>query len=95
MVRTGDDQRMFSLVTDLDLLRQKIIEVGNVRVVQIDPITAYLGHGKIDSFRTTDVRAVIAPLVELAAAAPASNHLGYYMLPYTRFAVVCHDDKFV
>jgi putative DNA primase/helicase len=66
MVRTDNRTRMFSLVTDLDLLRAKIIEVGNVKVVQIDPITAYLGHGKIDSFRTTDVRAILAPLVDLA-----------------------------
>jgi hypothetical protein len=29
--------RMFSLITDLPLLRQKIIEVGDVRLVQIDP----------------------------------------------------------
>jgi putative DNA primase/helicase len=58
---------MFSLITDLQLLRQKIIEVGDVRMVQIDPITAYLGVGKVDSFRTTDVRAVLAPLVDLAA----------------------------
>jgi putative DNA primase/helicase len=67
MVRTGDKRRMFSLVTDIDLLRQKIAEVGNVKLIQIDPITAYLGVGKIDSFRTTDVRAVLGPLVELAA----------------------------
>ncbi len=33
----------------------------------IDPISAYLGVGKVDSFRTTDVRAVLGPLVELAA----------------------------
>ena len=31
MVRDGDKKRMFSLVTDLDLLRYKIEEVGNVR----------------------------------------------------------------
>jgi putative DNA primase/helicase len=37
-----------------------------VKLVQIDPITAYLGKDKIDSFRTTDVRAVLGPLVELA-----------------------------
>jgi hypothetical protein len=67
MVRTNNGTRMFSLVTDLELLRKKIIEVGDVKVVQIDPITAYLGHGKIDSFRTTDVRAILAPLVDLAA----------------------------
>jgi DNA polymerase I-like protein with 3'-5' exonuclease and polymerase domains len=60
------EKRMFSLLTDLPLLRQKIAEVGDVKVVLIDPVTAYLGHGKIDSFRTTDVRAVLAPLVDLA-----------------------------
>jgi putative DNA primase/helicase len=67
MVRAGDADRMFSLVTDLPLLREKITAIGNVKLVQIDPISAYLGVGKVDSFRTTDVRAVLAPLVELAA----------------------------
>ena len=67
MVQEKGKDRMFSLITDLQLLRQKIIEVGDVRMVQIDPISAYLGVGKIDSFRTTDVRAVLAPLVDLAA----------------------------
>jgi putative DNA primase/helicase len=66
MTRVGGSKRMFSLVTDLALLRAKIIEVGNVKLVLIDPISAYLGIGKIDSFRTTDVRAVLAPLVALA-----------------------------
>jgi hypothetical protein len=69
MVRASEKERMFSLVTDLDLLRDKIKQVGDVRLVQIDPITAYLGNtnGKMDSYRTTDVRAVLAPLVEFAA----------------------------
>jgi hypothetical protein len=67
MVRDANKDRMFSLVTDLALLRRKIADVGNVKLVQIDPISAYLGVGKIDSFRTTDVRAVLAPVVHLAA----------------------------
>jgi putative DNA primase/helicase len=68
MVRVGDNKRqMFSLVTDLELLKQKIVEVGDVKMVQIDPVSAYLGVGKMDSFRGTDVRAVLAPLVDLAA----------------------------
>jgi putative DNA primase/helicase len=66
MVRAEKTDRMFSLITDLPLLRRKIKEVGDVKLLQIDPISAYLGIGKIDSFRTTDVRAVLAPLVELA-----------------------------
>ena len=60
-------RRMFSLVTDLELLRRKVVEVGDVVAIEIDPISAYLGHKKMDSFRTTDVRAVLSPLVELAA----------------------------
>ncbi len=67
MVRDDKMERMFSLATDLDLLRQKILEVGNVKLVQIDPITAYLGNVKMDSFRTTDVRTVLSPVVDLAA----------------------------
>jgi putative DNA primase/helicase len=35
-------------------------------MILIDPITAYLGIGKIDSFRATDVRAVLGPLKEFA-----------------------------
>jgi hypothetical protein len=57
---------MFSLVTDLEMLRHEIERMGDVQVIFIDPITAYLGVGQIDSFRTTDVRAVLAPMVDLA-----------------------------
>jgi DNA polymerase len=63
---TPEAERMFSLVTDLPELRQKIEEVGKVKLVVIDPISSYLGINKIDSFRATDVRAVLAPLKELA-----------------------------
>jgi hypothetical protein len=67
MVHGEKQNRMFNIATDLDMLKQKILEVGDVRLVLIDPIAAYLGIGKIDSFRGTDVRAVLAPLVDLAA----------------------------
>jgi putative DNA primase/helicase len=65
MIRRAGAKRMFSLVTDLPLLRQKIETVGDVKLVIVDPITAYLGVGKVDSYRTTDVRGVLGPLVEL------------------------------
>jgi DNA polymerase len=65
--KTGQERRrMFSLVSDLEKLRRKIIEVGNVVVVLIDPISAYLGIGAVDSYRDTDVRAVLGPLKDLA-----------------------------
>src|SRR5262249_29920985 len=66
MMHEAGKERMFSLVTDLYALRQKIIAIGNVTMVGIDPISAYLGIGKVDSFRATDVRAVLGPLKELA-----------------------------
>jgi DNA polymerase len=66
MIRVGGKRRMFSLVSDLEFLRRKIIEVGDVRIVQIDPISAYLGVKQVDSFRTPDVRAVLGPVVELS-----------------------------
>ena len=66
MVRGGDKSRMFSLISDLDALRRKIKEIGAVKLIIIDPISAYLGVSKIDSFRTTDVRAVLTPLTTLA-----------------------------
>jgi hypothetical protein len=58
--------RMFNLATDLPLLRSKIDEVGNVTLVIIDPVSAYLGVGKVNNSSTTDVRAVLAPLTKLA-----------------------------
>lgn len=66
MVRGDEKDRLFSLVSDLELLRKKIVAIGDVVLVLIDPISAYLGVGKIDSFRTADVRGVLTPLVQLA-----------------------------
>jgi hypothetical protein len=62
------DKRLFSLVTDLPKLRKKIEEIGEVALVVVDPISAYLGRTKeVDTFRATDVRNVLGPFVELAA----------------------------
>jgi hypothetical protein len=65
--KTGQERRrMFSFVSDLEKLRQKIVEVGDVVAILIDPISAYLGLGAVDSYRDTDVRAVLGPLKDLA-----------------------------
>ena len=66
MVRVGEDRRMFSFVSDVQLLRQKLDQFCDTVMVLIDPLTAYLGVGKIDTFRGSDVRAILAPLKELA-----------------------------
>ena len=64
--RVGGKDRSFSLVTDLPLLRKRIMQIGSVVLVIIDPVSAYLGVGKVDTRSTTDVRGVLTPLKELA-----------------------------
>ena len=65
LVADQGKKRMLNLQTDLEILRRKIIEVGDVKLAVIDPVSAYMGVGKMDSFRTTDVRAVlVAPVIE-------------------------------
>ena len=67
MFHADGTDRVFSLVTDLEALRRTIVNIGDVKLVIIDPITAYLGFGTVDSFRTADVRALLTPIVTLAA----------------------------
>jgi hypothetical protein len=57
--------RTFSLQTDIQALASKLVELGNVALVVIDPITAYLGD--TDSHKNADVRGLLAPLSELAS----------------------------
>ena len=65
-VRVGGEDRGFSFVSDLQLLRQAIDEIGNVALVIVDPMSAYLGVGKVDSRSATDVRGVLSPLKDMA-----------------------------
>ena len=57
--------RAFNLERDMAALSMKLAELGDVAAVVIDPITAYLGD--VDSHRNAEVRALLAPLSELAA----------------------------
>ncbi len=61
----GKERRTFSLQSDLDLLANKIAELGHVRMVVIDPISSYLGP-KIDSHVNAAVRSVLEPIGEMA-----------------------------
>jgi putative DNA primase/helicase len=70
MIKEEGKKRMFSLRDDLPRLRRKILDIGNVKLVLIDPVSAYMNcagaSGKIDTFRTSDVRTVLGPVSELA-----------------------------
>ena len=59
-----DYYEYFNLIRDLPALRKAIRSRSDTKLVIIDPLSAYLG--KLDSHRDTDVRRVLAPLVQLA-----------------------------
>jgi putative DNA primase/helicase len=68
IIRSVSDKgvdRSFNLQNDSERLETMIEEIGDVRLIMIDPITAYLGD-KIDSHQTTDIRAVLEPLARFA-----------------------------
>ena len=64
-IRKDEKDRMFLLNEDVEVMAKVIADVGDVGLVTIDPITAYMG-GKVDSHRATDVRSQLGPLAELA-----------------------------
>ena len=67
MMREKGKQRMFSLITDIGALRRKIEAIGDVALIIIDPMTAYVGVGKVNNSMTSDVRGFLTPLTDLAA----------------------------
>jgi hypothetical protein len=72
-----EQRRAFCLTKDLGRLAEALDEIGDVALIDIDPITAYLGD--TDSHRNAEVRAVLTPLAGLAAryraAVLAISHL--------------------
>jgi hypothetical protein len=65
-VKENGKRRTFNLEADIHRLREKRQALGDLTLCIIDPITSYMG--KIDSHRTTDVRAVLEPLASFAEA---------------------------
>lgn len=65
MAREGAPADLFQLDTDIAALRAKAEEIGDVKLIIIDPPSAYLGP-KVDAYKESDVRRVLAPLSQLA-----------------------------
>jgi hypothetical protein len=62
----GEGKRGFDLTLDIARLGALLLKLGDAALVIIDPITAYLGDA--DSHKNAEVRALLAPLGEMAAA---------------------------
>lgn len=65
VAREGQQVDLFQLDTDIAALRAKAEEIGDVRLIIIDPPSAYLGP-KVDAYKESDVRRILAPLAQLA-----------------------------
>jgi RecA-family ATPase len=76
-VRTGRKKRLIALDTDIPRLEEVLINRPNVRLVVIDPLSAYCGG--IDSHKNSEVRGLLAQLAVLAhrhrVAVVAVTHL--------------------
>jgi hypothetical protein len=72
-----DGEALFNLATDIAALRTVLKAKPNIRILIIDPLTAYLGATKAKE--NAEVRRVLAPLVKLiedfGVCALANNHL--------------------
>jgi hypothetical protein len=63
-----------SLTEDLDELERHLVALPNAVLVTIDPVTGFLGTGKINSNSITDVRGTLAPLGDLAERQNVAIH---------------------
>lgn len=59
------NKKSFSLDEDLERLEKLMDTIGNVKLIIIDPLSAYLG--KVDSHRDSDIRAVFSVLSDMAS----------------------------
>lgn len=65
VARAGAEADLFQLDTDVKDLREKVRQIGDVKLIIIDPPAAYLG-AKVDAYKESDVRRILAPLTTLA-----------------------------
>jgi AAA domain len=75
---TADSDAMFDIQRDVAALRDVFTANSEIRILVIDPVTAYLGAGA-KAKENTEVRRVLTPLVKLAeefgVMVIANNHL--------------------
>ncbi|MEI6729750.1 MAG: AAA family ATPase [Pseudomonadota bacterium] len=57
--------RSFNLTEDIERMQEAIVKLGDVKLLIIDPISAYLGG--TDSHNNSDMRGLLLPLSDMAA----------------------------
>jgi hypothetical protein len=60
----GGDEQLFDLTRDVEALRDVLHDNPNIKIIVIDPLTAYLG-ATTKAKENADVRRVLTPLVKL------------------------------
>jgi putative DNA primase/helicase len=64
-VLDGDERRSFDPAVDMEPLRRKLLEVGDVRLLIVDPIVSAISG---DSHKNAEVRRGLQPIADLAAS---------------------------
>ena len=64
-VREGNEQRSFDPARDMEVLKRKLAEIGDVRLLIVDPIVSAIAG---DSHKNAEVRRGLQPLADLAAS---------------------------
>jgi putative DNA primase/helicase len=64
-IREGNEQRAFDPARDMEPLRRKLADIGNVKLLIVDPIVSAIAA---DSHKNAEVRRGLQPLVDLASS---------------------------
>lgn len=64
-IRDGNERRSFDPARDMEPLRRKLVEIGGVRLLIVDPVVSAIAG---DSHKNAEVRRGLQPLVDLAGS---------------------------
>lgn len=64
-IREGSERRAFDPARDVEPLRRKLVEIGGVRLLIVDPVVSAIAG---DSHKNAEVRRGLQPLADLAAS---------------------------
>lgn len=64
-IREGNERRSFDPARDMEPLRRKLVDIGGVRLLIVDPVVSAIAG---DSHKNAEVRRGLQPLADLAAS---------------------------